>query len=80
MSMEAMEEQYYKYIIVADEANLIDTEGFGGGIVARFVGTSVTVVEGGKSVVRSAEKDQLRALDTLMNRKDLIQFQDAPDM
>lgn len=78
--MEAMEEQYYKDVIVADEANLIDTEGFGGGIVARFVGTSVTVVEGGKSVVRSAEKDQLRALDTLMNRKDLIQFQDAPDM
>ncbi|TLD36811.1 hypothetical protein E2P81_ATG02593 [Venturia nashicola] len=78
--MEEMEDQYYKDVIVADEANLIDTEGFGGGIVARFIGKSVTVVENGKSVVGSAEKDQMRALDTLMNRKDLVDFQVAPDM
>lgn len=78
--MEEMEDQYYKDVVVADEANLIDTEGFGGGIVARFIGKSVTIVENGKSVVGSVEKDQMKALDALMNRKDLVDFQDAPDM
>lgn len=78
--MEEMEDQYYKDVIVADEANLIDTEGFGGGIVARFIGKSVTIVENGKSIVGTVEKDQMRALDTMMNRKDLVDFQEAPDM
>jgi hypothetical protein len=78
--MEATGDQYYKDVIAPDEANLLDTEGLGGGIVARFVGKSVTIVQEGKSLVGSAEKDQLRALDNLMNRKDLVGFQDAADM
>ena len=78
--MEAMEDQYYKDVIAADEANLLDKEGLGGGIVARFVGKSLTIVEGGKSLVGSTEKDQLRALDGLLNRKDLVGFHDATDM
>lgn len=75
-----MEDHYYKDVIVADEANLIDTEGFGRGVVARLIGKSVAIVEGGKSVVSSVEKDQMRALDTLVNRKDLVDFQEAADM
>jgi hypothetical protein len=71
--MEAMNDQYYIDVIAPDEANILDKEGLGGGIVARFVGKSVTIVDGGKSLIGSAEKDQLRALDNLMNRKDLVQ-------
>lgn len=78
--MAAREDQYYKDVILPSEANLIDTEGVGGGIVARFIGKSITIVENGQNIVGSVEKDQMRALDTLMNRKDLVQFQEAPDM
>ncbi|QDS73859.1 hypothetical protein FKW77_006779 [Venturia effusa] len=78
--METMKDQYYKDVVVADEANFMDTEGFGRGIVARFIGKTVAIVENGKSVVGSVEKDQMMALDTLMNKKDMVQFQYEPDM
>jgi len=78
--MEALEDPYYKDVIAPDEHNILDKEGLGAGIVATFTGKMITVVDGGKSLVDNAEKDEYKAWNTLMKRKDLIDFQDAPDM
>lgn len=78
--MEALEDPYYKDVIAPDEHNILDKEGLGAGIVASFTGKVVTVIDGGKNLVGSVEKDEFNAWNTLMSRKDLVDFQETPDM
>lgn len=80
----AMGDEYYKTTIANDEKVFMDTEGLGGGVVARFYGRVWSVVEKGKNVlpkhgngdlveVGSGEMD---VWSRLSRRSDLISMQD----
>jgi hypothetical protein len=78
---EGLKDDYYVNTILPDEANFLDKEGLGGGVVARYHGKVWSVIEKGKNVVKTAGagKQEMEIWDNLAKRYDLVDMQgDGP--
>jgi len=77
----ALKDSYYAEVIEPDEHKILDKEGLGGGIVAKFDGKVVTAVDGGKALVGREGEDETRIWAMMMGRKgQFLDAQDYPDM